>query len=177
MYYIRYYILHNVIWWEIIDTMAKHFALVFLSECSCQRKPHTWIQRLQHFRKSSSRDDIQSKDPHQLSTTDSPQALLSIYNIYSNVEGKEARKCKATAMGNINCWSTTLQGYTSDNMERPWTVRTYIPCLGGMHFLMSFIGTVGVNTAASGLTEVIESAFSGVPKCCLVRSFHKICGP
>ena len=40
----------------------------------------------------------------------------------------------------------------------------FIPRLGGMHFLMSFIGTVGVNAADSGLVEVMESAFSGVTK-------------
>ena len=40
----------------------------------------------------------------------------------------------------------------------------FIPRLGGMHFLVSFIGTVGANAADSGLTEVLESTFSGVAK-------------
>lgn len=41
---------------------------------------------------------------------------------------------------------------------------SFIPRLGGMHFLMSFIGTVGANAADSGLAEVLESAFAGVTK-------------
>ena len=40
----------------------------------------------------------------------------------------------------------------------------FIPRLGGMHFLMSFIGTIGANAADSGLADVLESAFSGVTK-------------
>ena len=40
----------------------------------------------------------------------------------------------------------------------------FIPRLGGMHFLMSFIGTVGANAANSGLDEVLGAAFSGVSK-------------
>ena len=42
--------------------------------------------------------------------------------------------------------------------------RAFIPRLGGMHFLVSFTGTVGANAADSGLTEVLESTFSGVAK-------------
>ena len=40
----------------------------------------------------------------------------------------------------------------------------FILRLGGMHFLMSFIGSVGSLAADSGLAEVLESSFSGVAK-------------
>ena len=40
----------------------------------------------------------------------------------------------------------------------------FIRRLEGMHFLVSFIGMVGANAADSGLTEILESTFSGVAK-------------
>ena len=36
--------------------------------------------------------------------------------------------------------------------------------LGGMHFLMSYVGAVGVLMAGSGLKEVMKAAFGGVSK-------------
>lgn len=36
--------------------------------------------------------------------------------------------------------------------------------LGGMHMLMSFVGAVGTLLQGSGLSEVLESTFAGVPK-------------
>lgn len=38
----------------------------------------------------------------------------------------------------------------------------FVPRLGGMHTLMSFIGCVGTLMAGSGLLEILESAFAGV---------------
>ncbi len=46
----------------------------------------------------------------------------------------------------------------------PEKFTSFIPRLGGMHFLMSFVGTVGANAADTGLTEVLQSAFAGVTK-------------
>ena len=40
----------------------------------------------------------------------------------------------------------------------------FIPRLGGMHTLMSFIGAVGTLMCNSGLEEILQSAFGGVPK-------------
>ena len=40
----------------------------------------------------------------------------------------------------------------------------FIPRLGGMHFLMSFVGCVGVLMQNSGLADIMKSAFAGVPK-------------
>ena len=40
----------------------------------------------------------------------------------------------------------------------------FIPRLGGVHFLMCFIRTVGAKAADSGLTEVLEFTLSGVAK-------------
>ena len=37
--------------------------------------------------------------------------------------------------------------------------------LGGMHLLMSFVGSIGSLMAGSGLKEVLEKGFDGVPKC------------
>jgi hypothetical protein len=39
----------------------------------------------------------------------------------------------------------------------------FIPRLGGMHFLMSFIGSVGTLMANTGLEEIMKAAFGGVP--------------
>ena len=46
-----------------------------------------------------------------------------------------------------------------------------IPRLGGMHWLMSFIGCVGVLTENSGLKPWLQSAFAGVPKMMTIKRF------
>ena len=38
---------------------------------------------------------------------------------------------------------------------------SFIPRLGGMHMLMSFVSCVGTFMANSGLEDVLESAFGG----------------
>ena len=40
----------------------------------------------------------------------------------------------------------------------------FVPRLGGMHCLMSFVGAVGALMAGSGLEDVLKSTFAGVPK-------------
>ena len=39
----------------------------------------------------------------------------------------------------------------------------FIPRLGGMHFLMSFVSSVGTLMAETGLEDLLKSAFGGVP--------------
>ena len=36
--------------------------------------------------------------------------------------------------------------------------------IGGMHFLMSFVGAVGTLMSNTGLTEIMQTTFGGVPK-------------
>ena len=43
--------------------------------------------------------------------------------------------------------------------------------LGGMHFLMSFVGSVGTLMAESGLSEIMESTFGGVSKMLTGKKF------
>ena len=46
-----------------------------------------------------------------------------------------------------------------------------IPRLGGMHWLMSFIGCVGVLMENSGLVPWLQSAFASVPKMMTGKNF------
>ena len=46
-----------------------------------------------------------------------------------------------------------------------------IPRLGGMHWLMSFIGCVGVLMENSGLVPWLQSAFASVPKMMTIKKF------
>ena len=39
-----------------------------------------------------------------------------------------------------------------------------VPRLGGMHFIMSFFGAVGTLMSNTGLTEIMQTTFGGVPK-------------
>ena len=48
-----------------------------------------------------------------------------------------------------------------------------LPRLGGMHTLMSFIGAVGTVMSNSGLEEVMNSAFAGVPKMLSGKKFSQ----
>lgn len=45
----------------------------------------------------------------------------------------------------------------------PVEFEKFLPRLGGMHMLMSFVGCVGTLMANSGLQEVMQAAFAGVP--------------
>ena len=47
----------------------------------------------------------------------------------------------------------------------------FILRLGGMHFLMSFVGAVGVLMAGSGLEKIMKAAFGGVPKMLTGKNF------
>ena len=40
----------------------------------------------------------------------------------------------------------------------------FVPRLGGMHMMMSFVGAVGTLMRGSGLEEILKSTFAGVPK-------------
>ena len=42
--------------------------------------------------------------------------------------------------------------------------RDFIPRLGGMHMLMSFIGFIGHLMGGSGLEQILQTTFAGVPK-------------
>ena len=46
----------------------------------------------------------------------------------------------------------------------PENVKYFIPCLRGMHFLLSFIKCVIVQMQNTGLEYVMKTAFAGVPK-------------
>ena len=46
----------------------------------------------------------------------------------------------------------------------PRLFTNFVPRLGGMHFLMSFVGAVGTLMSNSGLTEIMQTTFGGVPK-------------
>ena len=47
----------------------------------------------------------------------------------------------------------------------------FILRLGGMHFLMSYVGAVGVLMAGSGLKELMKAAFGGVMKMLTGKNF------
>ena len=47
----------------------------------------------------------------------------------------------------------------------------FIPRIGGMHWLMSFVGCVGTLMANSGLLEILKSAFAGVEKMLTGKNF------
>lgn len=50
--------------------------------------------------------------------------------------------------------------------------------LGGMHLLMSFVGAVGTHMADSGLSEILSTAFAGVPKLLNGKKFpQNVCVP
>ena len=47
----------------------------------------------------------------------------------------------------------------------------FIPRLGGMHMLMSYIGAVGTLRSNTGLEELMQSTFGGVPKMLTGKKF------
>ena len=46
----------------------------------------------------------------------------------------------------------------------PRLFTNFVPRLGGMHFIMSFFGAVGTLMSNTGLTEIMQTTFGGVPK-------------
>ena len=53
----------------------------------------------------------------------------------------------------------------------PEKFKNFIPRLGGMHFLMSFIGCCGTLMTNSGLSELLRAAFGNVDKMLLGKNF------
>ena len=53
----------------------------------------------------------------------------------------------------------------------PEMFTNFIPRLGGMHLLMSFVGSVGTLMAGSGLEEVLKSVFGGVSRMLTGKTF------
>ena len=51
---------------------------------------------------------------------------------------------------------------------QPNLFSNFIPCLEGMHMLMSFIGSVGTLMGHTGVQQILETTFSGVN--------HMLCG-
>ena len=47
--------------------------------------------------------------------------------------------------------------------SNPELFQNFVLRLGGMHFIMDFIGCVGILIAETGLSDVMECAFGGVP--------------
>ena len=71
--------------------------------------------------------------------------------------------------------------YTSDQQlyriaqtvlwNSPELTKDFYLRLGGMHLLMSYVGSIGSLMAGSGLKEILEKAFSGVPKMLTGKNF------
>ena len=53
----------------------------------------------------------------------------------------------------------------------PDLFKDFVPHLGGMHTLMRFIGAVGTLMSNSGLEEVMNSTFAGVPNMLSEKKF------
>ena len=53
----------------------------------------------------------------------------------------------------------------------PEIFKNFIPRLGGMHMLMSFVGSVGKLMSNTGLEDVLSVAFAGVPKLLIGNKF------
>ena len=53
----------------------------------------------------------------------------------------------------------------------PEQFQNFVPCLGGMHMLMSFIGAVGTLMENSGLEELMNSTFGGVQQMLTGKKF------
>ena len=53
----------------------------------------------------------------------------------------------------------------------PEKFQNFVPRLGGMHLLMSFIGCIGTLMANSGLEEILKAGFSGMEKMLTGKKF------
>jgi len=53
----------------------------------------------------------------------------------------------------------------------PEQFKNFQPRLGGMHYLMSFIGAIGTLMNNTGLAEIMQTAFGGVPKMLCGKKF------
>ena len=49
----------------------------------------------------------------------------------------------------------------------------FVPCLRGMHMMMSFVGAAGTLMQGSGLEEILKSTFAGVPKLLSGKKFSQ----
>jgi hypothetical protein len=49
--------------------------------------------------------------------------------------------------------------------------QNFVPCLGEMHMLMSFVDCVGTRMPITGLLELMQAAFTDVPSMLLDKKF------
>jgi len=49
--------------------------------------------------------------------------------------------------------------------------KNFVPRLRGMHFLMSSVGAVGTLMSNTGLTEIMQTTFGGVPNMLMGKKF------
>jgi hypothetical protein len=50
----------------------------------------------------------------------------------------------------------------------------FVPRLGGMHMMMSFVGAVGFLMSGTGLEDILKSTLLVFPNFCQVRSFPRM---
>ena len=98
-------------------------------------------------------------------TFDRCQALRPIYNQNGN---GEAKKLTTLAGQATTLFTTDLQLYrVALNVQWVYPNLFGDDCinrLGGMHFLMSFVGAIGSVMSNSGLEDIMKAAFGGVAK-------------
>ena len=79
----------------------------------------------------------------------------------------EAKRLTKEAGQNVTIFTADQQLYkvmvdiTWDEKEE---FNDFIPCIGGIHWLMSFVGCVGTLMANSGLAGILKSTFAGTEK-------------
>ena len=79
-------------------------------------------------------------------------------------------KCGQT----ITIFTNDQQLYRADvnvTWVYPDLFTNFVPRLGCMHFLMTFIGAVGTLMGNTGLSEIMQTAFGGVPKMLTGKKF------
>ena len=59
-------------------------------------------------------------------------------------------------------------------LEVQWTHPNFIPRLGGMHMLMSFVGAIGALMTETCLAQILESVFGGVEKMLTGKKFVSV---
>ena len=98
-------------------------------------------------------------------TADWHNSFRPNYNEKYYAGGQETNKENWSSNNFVYCRSSTLLCGFQCTVGLPRTFwRGFHPSSWGMHFLLSYIGAVGVLMAGSGLKELLKAAFGGVMK-------------
>ena len=97
----------------------------------------------------------------------------SSFKLASAVEAERLVKSTGQDIVVFTCDQKLYKVAVDITWANPERFQNFVLRLGGMHFIMNFIGCVGTLMADTGMSDVMECAFGGVPRMLTGKRFSQ----